>query len=116
MSTQLDPRIRAVCTECGFSSDDIYLLRHHSCEVTKQGGQCEDYPCCGHERGDCNGLLYGSDESIKERVMKGVWVTYCGECETALAEGAVVCNKCGSEEIEYDKIDDDELDSMGYWD
>lgn len=28
---------------------------------------CEDYPCCGHEMGDCNGQLYGSDESIKER-------------------------------------------------
>lgn len=27
---------------------------------------CEDYPCCGHEFGDCEGLLYGSDESIKE--------------------------------------------------
>lgn len=26
---------------------------------------CEDYPCCGHERGDCTGGLYGSDESIK---------------------------------------------------
>lgn len=26
---------------------------------------CEDYPCCGHERGDCDGSLYGSDESIK---------------------------------------------------
>ena len=28
---------------------------------------CEDYPCCGHEMGDCEGKLYGSDESIKER-------------------------------------------------
>jgi hypothetical protein len=28
---------------------------------------CEDYPCCGHEYGDCNGQKYGSDESIKER-------------------------------------------------
>ncbi len=28
---------------------------------------CEDYPCCGHEAGDCNGNLYGSDESIMER-------------------------------------------------
>ena len=27
--------------------------------------QCEDFPCCGHERGDCDGSLYGSDESIK---------------------------------------------------
>ena len=25
---------------------------------------CEDFPCCGHERGDCDGSLYGSDESI----------------------------------------------------
>lgn len=20
---------------------------------------CEDYPCCGHELGDCDGTLYG---------------------------------------------------------
>lgn len=26
---------------------------------------CEDFPCCGHEAGDCNGFLYGTDESIK---------------------------------------------------
>lgn len=25
---------------------------------------CEDFPCCGHEAGDCNGQKYGSDESI----------------------------------------------------
>ena len=25
---------------------------------------CEDFPCCGHELGDCEGLKYGSDESI----------------------------------------------------
>ena len=25
---------------------------------------CEDYPCCGHEYGDCFGQKYGSDESI----------------------------------------------------
>ncbi len=29
---------------------------------------CEDYPCCGHEWGDCDGKLYGSDESIKAAV------------------------------------------------
>ncbi len=27
---------------------------------------CEDYPCCGHELGDCEGQKYGSDESIIE--------------------------------------------------
>lgn len=29
---------------------------------------CEDWPCCGHEAGDCRGLLYGSDDDIKARV------------------------------------------------
>lgn len=28
--------------------------------------RCEDYPCCGHELGDCDGGLYGSDEAIME--------------------------------------------------
>ena len=27
---------------------------------------CEDFPCCGHDRGDCEGQLYGSDASIIE--------------------------------------------------
>ena len=31
---------------------------------------CEDYPCCGHESGDCNGGKYGSDESIKKAYLK----------------------------------------------
>lgn len=29
---------------------------------------CEDYPCCGHEAGDCEGNLYPSDEEIKQAV------------------------------------------------
>lgn len=29
---------------------------------------CEDYPCCGHELGDCDGSKYGTDEEIKQRV------------------------------------------------
>lgn len=29
---------------------------------------CEDFPCCGHEAGDCDGSKYGSDESIKQAV------------------------------------------------
>ena len=28
---------------------------------------CEDYPCCGHEAGDCDGSLYGTDAEIMER-------------------------------------------------
>lgn len=31
---------------------------------------CEDFPACGHEAGDCNGALYGSDEDIKADTME----------------------------------------------
>jgi len=34
---------------------------------------CEDFPCCGHEAGDCNGSLYGTDESIMQRVYESEW-------------------------------------------
>ena len=33
-------------------------------------GYCEDYPCCGHEAGDCYGQKYGSDEDIKRRAIE----------------------------------------------
>ncbi len=37
---------------------------------------CEDFPCCGHEYGDCDGSKYGSDESIKaaeeRRIMRAL--------------------------------------------
>lgn len=59
-----------MCDECGFTSRDENLVRAHSCDVVAHGGFCEDYPACGHEMGDCNGLLYGSDEAIKEHAMK----------------------------------------------
>ena len=62
--------IAAACSECGFTTRDTYLLAHHSCDTQANGGRCEDFPCCGHEAGDCNGLLYGSDEAIKEHAMK----------------------------------------------
>lgn len=55
----------AACTVCGFSTTDINLLANHSCDVQENGGHCEDYPCCGHEQGDCNGLKYGSDQAIQ---------------------------------------------------
>ena len=29
---------------------------------------CEDFPCCGHEQGDCDGQKYGSDAAIMARV------------------------------------------------
>lgn len=33
---------------------------------------CEDWPCCGHEWGDCEGQKYGSDEDIKRREMERI--------------------------------------------
>lgn len=62
----------ASCPECGFTSRDVGLLNNHSCAVQEQGGRCEDFPCCGHELGDCNGQKYGSDEYIKEQVMRSM--------------------------------------------
>lgn len=58
----------ASCAECGFTTTDIALLEHHSCDIQANGGHCEDFPCCGHEYGDCNGLKYGSDEAIKAQL------------------------------------------------
>ena len=55
------------CPACGFTSRDLPLLTSHSCRVQDFGGYCEDFPACGHEAGDCNGELYGSDEAIKAR-------------------------------------------------
>jgi hypothetical protein len=73
-------RFAASCPECGFTSQDVALLNNHSCAVTQQGGRCEDYPACGHEAGDCNGLLYGSDEHIKQQVYDA-WRTGHGHCD-----------------------------------
>jgi hypothetical protein len=41
---------------------------------------CEDYPACGHELGDCDGSLYGTDESIRESVERD-WATGHGYCD-----------------------------------
>ena len=54
------------CDECGVTTNDQPLMEHHSCDVQQRGGRCEDAPACGHEPGDCNGLLYGSDRAIQE--------------------------------------------------
>jgi hypothetical protein len=64
--------ITASCDECGFTSKDVALVQNHSCDVQLNGGRCEDYPCCGHEAGDCNGLRYGSDEKIKADVERAM--------------------------------------------
>lgn len=33
---------------------------------------CEDYPCCGHEAGDCEGRKYGSDASLRRAAERQV--------------------------------------------
>jgi hypothetical protein len=115
MTIHLDIRIASRCRDCGFASNDIHLLNNHNCDVQKNGGHCEDYPCCGHEFGDCNGLKYGSDEAIKDLVYNGISYKYCEECETSCSKDAEVCPTCGSEELEWENISYDELDSTGYF-
>lgn len=68
------------CKDCAFTTSDIHLLDHHSCDVALNGGNCEDYPCCGHEYGDCNGMLYGSSEAIYAQVERE-WNTGHGMCD-----------------------------------
>jgi hypothetical protein len=104
MTLQLDPRISASCSYCNFSSNDPHLLNKHDCEVQLNGGNCEDYPACGHERGDCNGLLYGSDEYIKEQTLEAIRTGH-GDCNHA--EGQFFCEYQGDEE-EYDDEGDPE--------
>lgn len=62
--------------------------------------RCEDFPCCGHEAGDCDGSLYGSDESIKARVCEDIRNGH-GDCDHA--EGVFNC--------EYDDYDEDDYEA-----
>lgn len=64
-------------------------------------GRCEDFPCCGHEAGDCDGSLYGSDERIKMEVERA-WATGHGYCDHA--EGIFNCDGADDDD-EYDEED-----------
>lgn len=43
--------IKATCNDCGYSAS-LDSLRLHSCQIQQSGGQCEDFPACGHTDGD----------------------------------------------------------------
>lgn len=59
--------------------------------------RCEDYPCCGHESGDCDGS--GSDESIIAGVQRA-WDEGHGYCD----------HEAGIYECQYEDDDDDDDD------
>lgn len=80
---------------CSFTTMDVALFNNHSCDVAANGGRCEDAPACGHEPGDCNGLLYGSDEAIKAQVHEA-WATGHGYCDHA--EGIYNCDDDGDDD------------------
>lgn len=85
------------CNNCGFTTRDVALFNNHSCDIQQQGGRCEDFPCCGHEAGDCNGLLYGSDEAIK-------------------SDPHLLCDhEMGGCEVEDDHDPDDDHEPDQYW-
>ena len=47
---------------------------------------CEDYPCCGHERGDCpdSSGRFGCVECGK-RLSKRATSSICGKCQRRMA-------------------------------
>ena len=97
------------CDECQFSTKDQALMERHSCDVQMNGGRCEDYPCCGHEDGDCNGRLYGSDEAIKEYTYKHIGCDH--------EAGIYDCEDLDDEEPEVDDMADefDEYESDSFY-
>lgn len=93
--TYLRQAITCSDPECGFTTTDVALFNNHSCDVEKFGGRCEDWPACGHEPGDCNGRLYGSDEAIKAQVEEQ-WKNGHGYCEHEA--GIYNCDDYGDED------------------
>lgn len=77
--------------------------------------RCEDYPCCGHELGDCNGSLYGSDESIRARVERE-WGDGHGYCDhpSGVYQCAVDPAELDDEEDDTVTQDYDEYDETSY--
>lgn len=92
-TTYLKQPITCSTPECGFTTTDVALFNAHSCDIGT--GRCEDWPACGHELGDCNGLLYGSDEAIKARVYDD-WKNGHGYCEHSA--GIFNCDDDGEDE------------------
>ena len=74
------------CSECGYSGS-VELVQLHSCDIAKNGGRCEDYPCCGHTDGD-------GCQTLRE---------HTSEYWSGLMQ-----------QLGQDRYD--ELDQMGYWD
>lgn len=66
--------------------------------------RCEDYPCCGHELGDCDGSLYGSEESIWGDVERE-WNTGHGYCDHE--SGIYNCEDYEDDDDEWDEEDED---------
>lgn len=66
---------------------------------------CEDYPCCGHEAGDCDGSLYGSDESIKAYALAHA---YCDH-----EAGVYDCDESYFDDDDEDELTAEELEERG---
>lgn len=65
------------CGECGYSGS-VELVQLHSCDIAKNGGRCEDYPCCGHTDGDgCQTLREHTSEYWMELMQRDPdWYDY----------------------------------------
>ena len=58
------------CNDCG-TSGSLQWMSEHPCgevqDVTQFGGRCEDFPCCGHQMGEC---------MPDERYTKAYWLAH----------------------------------------
>lgn len=60
------------CPDCTYTDRNLHRFQAHTC-TPPSSNYCEDYPCCGHELGDCYGLKYGTDDDLRahaEMVMR----------------------------------------------
>lgn len=69
--------------------------------------RCEDFPCCGHEAGDCDGSLYGTPEQIAADVQRQ-WDTGHGYCDHAA--GIYQCD-----DVDIDDEDDMEEEELSWY-
>lgn len=117
------------CGERGFKSPaDLaeHLEDAHVRANVEFGGRCEDFPCCGHEPGDCpqfsseSGYLpyrcLGCGKRIRRGSANDRSSSYCGSC---LDNGRYACT-CGTDEYSghvgceyHDRMRDMEDDDDG---
>lgn len=77
-------------------------------EGVNPADRCEDFPCCGHEAGDCTGALYGPDSAIVAQV-ELEHATGHSQCDHA--DGMFNCEQDEDEEgdVDWDEVNTEQV-------